>query len=146
MHIIKNTTILKPCLQRWCRSCPATSAPRRMQRDSRRWTSYPSTQASAADDALRRHSQQMMCYAGIHSRWCTTQASAADDALRRHQQQMMHYAGIIFIIFIVIIKAAAHAQMGISKLFINCFRNPTSTCTTENGKTLRYPNNGWLLP
>ena len=34
--------------------------------------------------------------------------------------------------YLLLLKPAAQAQAGKTKLFINCFRNPTSTCATEN--------------
>ena len=42
------------------------------------------------------------------------------------------------LIIIIIIKTNSTAQVGKTKLFINCLRNPTSTCSTENWK----PNSG----
>ena len=40
---------------------------------------------------------------------------------------------------LLILKPAAQAQVGKTKLFINCFRNPTSTCVT---KKRRKDNSG----
>ena len=34
--------------------------------------------------------------------------------------------------WLLLLKPAAQAQVGKIKLFINCFRNPTSTCETKN--------------
>ena len=39
------------------------------------------------------------------------------------------------VILLLLLKPTAHAQVGNAKLFINCFRNPSSTCAMENGKT-----------
>ena len=33
---------------------------------------------------------------------------------------------------LLLLKPAAQAQVGNTKLFINCFRNPTRTCAAEN--------------
>ena len=41
------------------------------------------------------------------------------------------YRLLVIIIIIIIINPAAQAQVGKTKLFINCFRNPTSTSVTE---------------
>ena len=38
---------------------------------------------------------------------------------------------ITFLLFLLL-KQAAQAQVGKNKLFINCFRNPASTCAMEN--------------
>ena len=36
------------------------------------------------------------------------------------------------LLLLLLLKPAAHAQVGKTKLFVNCFRNPTSTCATKN--------------
>ena len=36
-----------------------------------------------------------------------------------------------FSILLLLLSPAAQAQVGKTKLFINCLRNPTSTCATE---------------
>ena len=41
-------------------------------------------------------------------------------------------AAFIMIIILLLLKPAAQAQVGKTKLILNCFRNPTSTCATEN--------------
>ena len=42
----------------------------------------------------------------------------------------------------LLLKTAAQVQVGKTKLFINCFRNPTSTCATENWRK----NYSWKQP
>ena len=37
-----------------------------------------------------------------------------------------------YLLLLLLVKPAAQAKVGKTKLFINCFRNPTSTCATEN--------------
>ena len=39
------------------------------------------------------------------------------------------------LILLLLLKPAAQAQVGITKSFVNCFRNPASTCATGNWKT-----------
>ena len=48
---------------------------------------------------------------------------------------------------LLLLKPAAEAQVGKTKLFINCLRNPTSTCATEILRNkLREATNDLLLP
>ena len=52
-----------------------------------------------------------------------------------------------FTLLLLVVKPAAQTKVGKTKLHINCFRNPTSTCARENWKTeLGEATNGWLLP
>ena len=41
-------------------------------------------------------------------------------------------------IYFMIILPATQALVGKTKLFRNCFRNPTSTCVTENSEKHNY--------
>ena len=41
---------------------------------------------------------------------------------------------IMIFILVLLLKPVVGAKVGKTKLFINCFRNPTSTCATENCK------------
>ena len=48
---------------------------------------------------------------------------------------------------LLLLKPEAQAQVGKPKLFINCFRNPTSTCDTESWRKHNSgAPNGWLYP
>ena len=51
----------------------------------------------------------------------------------------------MIIIIIIILKAASQAQVGHVKLFINSFRNPTSTSATENWKNTTHGSNTRLI-
>ena len=58
-----------------------------------------------------------------------------------------NYYRIKFIIIISIINPAAQAQVGKTKLFRNCLRNPTSACATDKIKIkLREATNDWQFP
>ena len=50
---------------------------------------------------------------------------------------------LVILLLLLLLKPAAQAQVGKTKLFINCFRNPTSTCTTENWKKTIQGRNQW---
>ena len=55
---------------------------------------------------------------------------------------------IIIIIIIIIIIKTSSTQVGKTKLFINNFRNPTSTCASKNLEKTQLSEaiNGWLHP
>ena len=52
----------------------------------------------------------------------------------------------LLLLLLLLLKPAAQAQVGKTKLFINCFRNRTSTCATENWRETQLMEvaNGWL--
>ena len=53
---------------------------------------------------------------------------------------------LLLLLLLLLLKPAAQTKVGKTKLFINCLRNPTSTCATEHRKTqLREATNDWLL-
>ena len=50
-------------------------------------------------------------------------------------------------VIIIIIKTSSTGPSGKTMLFINCFRNATSTCAAENEEnTSEVRSNGWLHP
>ena len=54
------------------------------------------------------------------------------SALNQQKMSLIISLYSVAILLLLIIMRASLAQAGKTKLFINCFRNPTTTCTTEN--------------
>ena len=55
-------------------------------------------------------------------------------------------AHILLLLLLLLLKPAAQAQVGKPKLFINCFRNPTSTRATEKENTTQRSNQRLAAP
>ena len=47
---------------------------------------------------------------------------------------------LLLLLLLLLLKPPAQAQVGKTKLFINCFRNPTSTGATEKENTTQGSN------
>ena len=86
----------------------------------------------------------------LTSREGTDAPSSAPDTCRHDNnssQLLRTWEAIYYYYLLSLLKPAAQAKVGKPKLCINCLRNPTSTCVTENlkNKLREQPTIDWSL-